>query len=159
MSCPSLFTPPDLLAAHASWGANCGPGALAAVLGVPVMGLRTYFPKPWTTPTVMQAALTAHSRRFQVHQGFPTGDLLGLAFVQFRGTWDTAPERAQYRHTHWVGQNRAGACLHVYDVNAGDAGGWLSSDAWKALVLAPLMARKQGASGLWRIRVTLEVMR
>ncbi|RKH93640.1 hypothetical protein [Corallococcus sp. AB038B] len=159
MSCPPLFTPPDLLAAHATWGANCGPGALASVLGAPVMGLRPHFPKPWTTPTVMQAALTAQSQRFHVHQGFPVGDLLGLTFVQFRGTWDTAPERAQCRHTHWVDLKRVGLALAVYDVNAGDAGAWLPSDEWKAQVLAPLMAGRQGASGLWRIRVTLDVMR
>ncbi|RKI09731.1 hypothetical protein D7Y15_23435 [Corallococcus sp. AB030] len=159
MSCSSLYTPPDLLAAHATWGANCGPGALAAVLGVPVMGLRPHFPKPWTTPTVMQAALTAKGRRFQLRQGFPAGDLLGLAFVQFRGTWDTAPERAQYRHAHWIGLQRTGPDLVVYDVNAGDAGGWVSSEEWKEFVLAPILAQKRGASGLWRIRVTLEVMR
>ncbi|NOJ92037.1 hypothetical protein HMI51_03625 [Corallococcus coralloides] len=159
MNGPPLFTPSDLLAANAAWGANCGPGALAAVLGVPVMGLRPHFPKPWTTPTVMQAALTATGRRFQLHQGFPAGDLLGLAFVQFRGTWDTAPERAQYRHTHWVGLQRTGVSVVIYDVNVGDAGGWLPSEEWKASVLASLMAGRRGASGLWRIRVTLEVMR
>ncbi|RKI22828.1 hypothetical protein D7Y27_43240 [Corallococcus sp. AB004] len=159
MNSLSLFTPPDLLASNAAWGANCGPGALAAVLGVPVMGLHPYFAKPWTTPTAMQAALTAKGRRFQLHQGFPAGDLLGLAFVQFRGTWDSLPERAQYRHTHWVGLQRIGASIVVYDVNAGDAGGWLPSEEWKASVLAPLMAGRRGASGLWRIRVTLEVMR
>lgn len=46
-----LYTPDDLYAANDAWGASCGPGALAAVLGVPVMGLKGLFPKPWTTPT------------------------------------------------------------------------------------------------------------
>lgn len=36
----TLYTPPDTEAANKEWGANCGPCALAAVLGVPVADVR-----------------------------------------------------------------------------------------------------------------------
>ncbi len=35
-----LYHPPDVEAAHAVYGANCGPCALAAVLQRPVMAMR-----------------------------------------------------------------------------------------------------------------------
>jgi len=161
--CPELYRPPDLLAENETWKANCGPSALAAVLGVPLREVRASFPsfpaKPWTTPTSMAAALVAQGVRHRVQQGMPRGSVHGVAFVQLRGTWDSAPERAQYRHTHWVGLHRTGGALSVYDCNAGAAGGWLSADAWKAQVLAELLARHRGASGKWAVRVVLEVLR
>jgi len=138
VSCPPLYTPPDVWPAHDVWQANCGPGALAAVLGVPVMQLRDAFPsfpkKPWTTPTSMQAALTARRAAFRACDGFSRTAARGLLFIQLRGPWDSAPERAQYRHTHWVGTSGVGAARQVYDVNAGDAGGWLSAEGrpWHA---------------------------
>ncbi|NTX08916.1 hypothetical protein [Myxococcus sp. CA040A] len=161
--CAELFTPPDLLEANEDWKANCGPSALAAVLGVPLRQVRAAFPsfpaKPWTTPTSMAASFAAQGVRHRVQQGMPPGDVHGVAFVQLRGTWDSAPERAQCRHTHWVGIRRTGGALAVYDCNAGAAGGWLPADAWKAQVLAGLLARHGGASGKWAVRVVLEVLR
>lgn len=158
----SLYTPPDLLAANAAWKANCGPGALAAVLGMPVMKLyplfRGRFPsKPWTTPTMMQAALSILGERVHVSSAMPAGDGPGLLFLQLRGAWDNKPDVAQYRHTHWVGFVRRARLLWVYDVNAAGAGAWLPSELWKSQVLAEIVARHPGASGLWRVRTALEL--
>ncbi|GEL74642.1 hypothetical protein [Myxococcus virescens] len=163
MTCPGLYTPQDLWDANDGWKANCGPSALAAVLGVPLAAVRrafTGFPaKPWTTPTSMAAALAAQGVQHRVIQGMPQGDVHGVAFIQLRGRWDSAPERAQYRHTHWVGLYRERGELHVYDCNAGSAGGWLPSEVWKAQVLTEIIAGHRGASGKWAVRVVLEVLR
>jgi hypothetical protein len=160
--CRELYAPPDLIEANGAWKANCGPSALAAVLGVPLRQVRAAFPsfpaKPWTTPTSMAAALAAQGLHHRVQQGMPRGDVHGVAFLQLRGTWDSAPERAQYRHTHWVGLHRDGGVLSVYDCNAGSAGGWLPAEEWKAQVLAELLERHRGASGKWAVRVVLEVL-
>ncbi|MCP3065292.1 hypothetical protein LXT21_41625 [Myxococcus sp. K38C18041901] len=160
--CRELYAPPDLLEANGAWKANCGPSALAAVLGVPLRLVRGSFPgfpaKPWTTPTSMAAALAAQGLHHRVQQGMPRGDVHGVAFLQLRGSWDSAPERAQYRHTHWVGLHRDGGALSIYDCNTGSAGGWLPSEEWKVQVLAELLERHRGASGKWAVRVVLEVL-
>lgn len=162
MPCDYLYTPQDLLEAHAAWKANCGPGALAAALGVPVQQLRDAFPsfptRPWTTPTSMQAALTARRAAFRASAGFDSSAQRALLYVQLRGRWDSAPERVQYRHTHWVATAGVDSFRRVYDVNAGDAGGWLTAEVWRNTVLRDIVARKPGASGLWRVRLTLELL-
>lgn len=164
MAIEKLFTPPDLYEANEAWGANCGPGALAALLGEPVMGLRPLFPKSWTTPTVMAAALRSKVQRYQQEVGMPLAQARGhgLAFLQVQGRWDNAPERVQYRHTHWVAFARvslkgAGPLLFIYDVNAPPAGGWLPFLLWDREVMAAICSRKAGASGLWRVRLLIEV--
>ncbi|MBZ4395152.1 hypothetical protein [Myxococcus sp. AS-1-15] len=106
----------------------------------------------------MAAALAAQGLHHRVQQGMPRGDVHGVAFLQLRGTWDSAPERAQYRHTHWVGLHRDGGVLSVYDCNAGSAGGWLPAEEWKSQVLAELLERHRGAPGKWAVRVVLEVL-
>lgn len=165
-----LYTPADVLSANAAWGASCGPGALAALLGEPVMFLRPLFPRPWTTPTVMQQALIAKlgAQAVAVHQVPEAGTLdrrirRGLLFIQLRGRWDRAPVRVQYQHTHWVAFERAGPSardLFIYDVNAGTAqvrGGWAAAYQWETETLQGICADHAGASGDWFIRTVLEV--
>lgn len=162
-----LYSPPDLLQAHEEWKATCGPGALAAVLGVPLVELKGHFlrarKKPslsYTTPTMMQQVLHALGRTAITHQGWANDVHFGLAFIQLRGTWDNAPERVQYKHSHWVGFARVGPSrlLQLYDVNAGEAGEWEPSWMWKEGTIRNICEQHEGASGLWRVRLTLEVL-
>jgi hypothetical protein len=158
----NLYTPADVLEAHRAWGATCGPAALAAVLGIPVMELQRHFQKPWTTPTVMQEAVEARKQPWATHSGpkLPGEVLRGVAFVQLHGeAWDKAAEREKYRHTHWIGIAREGVQrrLFIYDVNAGAAGGWVFAEEWKSHVLPAIAASHKGASGGWSIRLTVEL--
>ncbi len=150
----SLLAPPDLLAAHDVWGANCGPGALAAALSVPVMSLRDvfpWFPKPaHTTPTKLEQVL--HNLTLQDRTGgwsrIPVGRILGngMAMVQFTGPW-TDPAHASEpwvrrvapKFTHFVATNVWEGVPQIYDVNHGEAGGWLRAIDWERKTMAELL--------------------
>jgi hypothetical protein len=136
-----------------SWGANCGPTALAALLGREVETVREAL-QPWpgyTNPTKIKSALgeLGYDWRVATEPGF-----FGLAFVQWCGPWE-AVTRAAYRRTHWIAfRRRTVGPLCAYDCNWGEAGGWSTLDEWGS-VLAPVLLPK-GSTG-WRYRLVLEV--
>lgn len=151
----SLYVPPDADEAHAAWGANCGPAALAALVGVPVMDVRSWFPefpgKAWANPTTMKRALALAgwtcSHADPSVNTFPT---CGLAFIQWKGPW-TEPGAAvawAYRNTHWV----ASVGGLIYDVNAT---GWLTPEAWERSIVPLLLENKPKATG-WTVRLGLD---
>lgn len=139
MTAVDLYTPDDVMEAHLSWSATCGPAALAAVLQIPVCAtrplLRNY--KGWTTPTQMRSAIEAFGAR-----AVPTPDhehkiglqlpAYGVAFLQWAGGWwDGKREKLQYKFTHWVGAfARDLDDVLIYDVNAGEHGGWIPKIEW-----------------------------
>jgi hypothetical protein len=57
----SKITLDDLARANDEWGANCGPGALAAIMDLTLDEVRPHLPgfeaKRYTNPTMMFAAL------------------------------------------------------------------------------------------------------
>src|SRR5687768_1380048 len=61
VSLPLRFTLEDALRAGDTWGANCGPGALAAICGVTLDELRPllgdFEQKGYTNPQLMRATL------------------------------------------------------------------------------------------------------
>lgn len=156
MTAADLYDPPDINIAHREWKANCGPCALAALLGVPVTAVRPYFPafpeKPWCNPTGMKSALelagVQHGRP-EYPEEFPR---CGLAFLQLEGPWEApgVPVTVAYRHTHWV----AVRDRWVYDVNAGE---WQIDAAWDEDTMSAVVAHTKRATG-WRVRTGLEVM-
>lgn len=162
----ALYAPPDVDAAHDSWKANCGPAALAALLGVPVADVRRAFPsfpaKPWCSPTQMLEAIRLLGRRGVSTPGEPGRRQLsdGLAYVQFTGPW-TAPgasPRWAYRHTHWIAVDSAPAPMGgklVYDVNVDF---WIWELGWVDRVINDLAKEIPRADGGWWIRTTIEVM-
>jgi len=136
---PVRFTQDDANRAHDEWGANCGPGALAAIMGMTLDEARPrligFDAKGYTNPTMMFDALKSVSADFAVRR-FPDGrycdldwPLFGLARIQWEGPWTNpgVPMRARYRYTHWV-------------------------------VIAPhLIAQYPRASGKWHITHAIEV--
>lgn len=150
---PLLYCPPDADEARAVWRANCGPIALAALLGRPVMGVREFFPRfpkqPWTNPTHMKAALDLAGRR---HRTTTTKVPLALWFIQWDGPWlaPGVPVTVAYRHTHWIAAARG----LVYDANAGE---WITRAEWEAEVVPHLLSYRQQATG-WRVRTGIEVL-
>lgn len=144
-----LYVPPDLEEAADAWGANCGPGALAALFSRPLAQVKDLLPgwPGYTNPTHMLRALDSanwyYDDRLEDFQG------RGLAFVQWVGPWDQpGKQRWAYRYTHWIGFCQCGSGeTAVYDVNNGC--GWCWFDDW-AREIAPLLFPKR-ATG-YRIR-------
>lgn len=148
------------MAAHETWGATCGPAALAAAVGMEVLPLRRFWKTRWTTPTTMKEALTGLGVAFAVHAALASHHQRGLLFIQLRGAWDCKPVKAQYPHTHWVAFARQTDGLSIYDGNAGSRtrwGGWFPSEEWKRTILQQIVASKKGASGGWWIRTVVEI--
>jgi hypothetical protein len=166
----TLRCPVDIDEAAEVWGANCGPGALAGLLGVDLANVRLAFNAGgkwpgYANPTKMLGALSAMglAGRPRGAETPPSGD--GLIFVQFTGPWE-AVTRAAYRHTHWIayswkrlqdgyGNEEGEPLLFTYDINWGKFGAWMPLEDW-ARVLAPRLADYPRCTG-WRWRQVIEV--
>jgi hypothetical protein len=176
---PLRFAPDDATRAFDEWGCNCGPTALAAVLGLtldevrPCMG--DFEAKHYTNPSLMLASLD----RAILHQGVrrpwrsrsiadnvPKLDWpsFGLARIQWEGPWTEpgVPLRVRYRHTHWVGACAANpANVGVFDVNALSdicPHGWTGLDAWEAILVPHIIKTcVPRANGRWHITHTIEI--
>jgi hypothetical protein len=149
------FTLADAQAAADAWGANCGPGALAAVLGLSLDAVRPHLSgfdqKRYTNPKMMRSALDS----LGVAYGWQTLGWQrpaiaclpenGLARVQWAGPWTDSgvPWAAAQRHTHWIGSRRAAAkpsCLvEVFDINCICVGGWVPLAEWSQSVVPWLL--------------------
>ena len=154
-----LYVPRDVDEAGAAWGANCGPAALAALLGREVAGVRELVQpfKGYMTPTAMQAALDRAGAAWVKAKVAPgwRGNSGGraLVFIQFEGPWTRpgVPARAAYQHTHWI----ASAGPLVYDVNfVPDR--WDTWAAWERTVFRLLRAHDPRITG-WSVRTVLVV--
>lgn len=159
--------------------ASCGPASLAALLDVPLTGVRVAFPRQtpsrtWTNFAQMEAAVRQLARvDVTLTRGLAAFPRRGVVLIQFGGTWDRLPDGhpAQLRHTHWIAVVPKGAPLlggfatqnAVFDVNAvgweQTPGGWMSFARW-GNVLAPQLAADQskGGDGRWRVRAGIEVI-
>lgn len=159
------FTLDDAARAFTEWGANCGPGAIAAVLGMTLdelrPRLRDFESKRYTNPSLMYAILRDLRVTFTVRLGHVWPDY-GLVRVQWEGPWTApgVPIAARYRHTHWVGARHVGPALQVFDINAMCVGGWLGINEWSS-ALVPWLLREcePKASGKWHLTHALGVAR
>lgn len=142
------FTLEDANRASDEWGANCGPGALAAVTGRtldeirPLMG--DFERKRYTNPTLMFECLKRTAVNWWAIPSIPTH---GLIRVQWEGSWmdPGVPIGARYRRTHWIGiQNPLHSSMldqvhidaGIFDINAMSSGGWIAYRHW-ATILVP----------------------
>lgn len=165
------FTADDAYRAFDTWGANCGPGAIAAICGLTLDEVRPHMgdfeSKRYTNPTLMWSVL----RNLGVRFSYRGGDLgrenwpcYGLARIQWEGPWTKpgVPMRARYRHTHWVGaavDPERG--VGIFDINAiGNGSGWCSVADW-AGALVPIILEEcvPKADGNWHITHSVEVER
>ncbi len=93
--------------ANDKWGANCGPHALAAALGLSLAEVRdalNRFPG-FSTPTLIEEALEYFGVRYRVTRGLKTKVFCrGINRIQWEGSWlnPGVPKAAAYKHTHWV---------------------------------------------------------
>lgn len=167
---PPRFTQADAECAYDDWGANCGPGALAAILGATLDEVRPLIPefdtKHYTNPSMMAAALRASGRPWRKH--WSDDDLArwpgwGLVRIQWEGPWTQpgVPMRARYRHTHWVGSaRRRDGAIGIFDINCiANGSGWGSLEDWRSIVVPWLTGSNPRASGGWHITHAIEVER
>lgn len=163
---PVAFTQADADAAWDSWGCNCGPGAVAGVLGLTLDQVRPHLgdfeTKRYTAPTLMWAILRSLRVRFSLMQrkDWPR---YGLARIQWEGPWTRpgVPMAARYRHTHWVG-----SCWHpgrgqgVFDINCMNNGsGWAALADWEGVIVPALTAEIRRADGKWHITHAVPIER
>jgi hypothetical protein len=160
---PPKFTEADAIEAFDAWGCNCGPAALAAVMGMTLDGVRPHLrgfdEKGYTNPTMMYSALRSIGRPWR-QRTLSTWPCFGLARIQWEGPWTgpSVPIRARYRYTHWVGAARESRGIGIFDINALNNGsGWCSLADWSEK-LAPKLAilHDKRATGAWHITHSLE---
>ena len=168
MTPETKFSRDDADRAHAEWGANCGPGALAAIMGMTLDEVRAHLigfdAKRYTNPSMMNAALRSIGRPWRkIGADWPS---YGLVRVQWEGPWTNpgVPHRARYRFTHWIGA----ACgadpdnPGVFDINAmANGSGWVSRADWVAHIVPWVIEHcvDQRASGRWHLTHAIEVER
>ncbi len=156
------FTEEDADRAHAEWGANCGPGALAAIMGMTLEEvrphLRDFEQKHYTNPTMMNEALRSIGRPWKkIGAVWPR---YGLVRVQLEGPWTNpgVPMRARYRYTHWIGAQIWTNSVGIFDINCVNNGtGWCALNDWSSIVVPWLVGQYKRASGLWHITHALEI--
>lgn len=162
----ATFTLAQAEVAAATWGFNCGPGALCAILGMTPDELRPHLgdfeKKRYTNPTLMASILRGlgvrFRRRFEAAGRPCMGSVqwpeFGLVRIQWGGPWTLpgVPMRARYRHTHWIGYKSGPGVNHdlVFELNAICVGGWIPFSEWSnELVPWLLKAAVPRANGEW----------
>lgn len=166
MSAAVKFTEDDAARAYDEWGANCGPGAIAAIMGMTLDDVRPHMgdfeQKHYTNPLLMWQVLRnigAKWRLVKAARAFPD---YGLARVQWEGPWTApgVPARAAYRHTHWIAAQWSAAReeFGIFDINCMNSGGWVSLDDWKSLVVPWILEHcAPRANGRWHLTHVVEI--
>jgi len=163
-----ITTPPFTLAdadrAFEQWGSNCGPGAIAAIVGIsldairPFMAAAGFDAKRYTNPTMMNDVLRSIGRPWRkIGAIWPQ---YGLVRIQWEGPWTEpgVPMKARYRYTHWIGAAHRGGEIGVFDINCMNNGsGWCALKDWSDVIVPHLTAQYPRASGKWHITHAIEV--
>lgn len=157
------FTVEDANHAYETWGANCGPGAIAAIMGLTLQELRPHLGdferKHYTNPTMMWQILRSLGARWYLLK--PPGDwpLNGLVRVQWEGPWTApgVPMRARYKHTHWVAARTRPHGVGVFDINAMNSGGWIGLQDWSRVIVPWILKDMPRSSGGWHMTHVVEI--
>jgi hypothetical protein len=156
------FSIADSARAWNEWGANCGPGAIAAIAGMTLDELRPHMGdferKGYTNLTLMWEVLDRLGLKWRKimrpgPDGYPKH---GLARIQWEGPWTApgVPARAAYRHTHWIATiTRSAGDIGIFDINAlSNGSGWCSLQDWaRSLVPWILEECVPRANGNWHL--------
>jgi len=126
------------------WGANCGPGAIAAVLDKKIDEIRPFMgdfeKKHYTNPKLMLEILNKMGVKFWKPRA-QTWPRNGLIRIQWEGPWTDlgVPLRKRYRHTHWVASRWIGIDIFIFDINCICVGGWVHVGEWEKKVVPWLL--------------------
>jgi hypothetical protein len=151
------FSEEDAQHAYETWGANCGPNALAFALQLPLEAVRTHIPhfeeRRYTSPSMMRAALFNLKRGYLVMprpaQSLMFHEQPALVRIQWGGPWiiNGKPARWAARQTHWIATWFNEFIPMVFDVN----GGIREFNDWKEIIVPPLTASVKRCDGTWSI--------
>lgn len=150
-------------AAYEQWGCNCGPGAIAAIMGMrlddvrPLMG--DFEKKRYTNPTLMWEVLDRIGRPWRkVGREWPR---FGLARIQWEGPWSEPGQNPRwgYRQTHWVASWISEDRGHgIFDINmTGNGTGWGSREHWEQIIVPLLVEATPRANGRWHVTHGVEI--
>lgn len=150
------FTEAELLAAHETWGCNCGPAALAFAVGLtldavrPLVEREGFAGRRYMNPQMMSNAIW--NAGFAVRSWGKAWPTIGVALVriQWGGPWIIRGKATKwaYTHTHWIAAFRdAGSWLHVYDVN----GGRQALANWEMTTAPKIIRSIPRADGSWSV--------
>jgi hypothetical protein len=156
--------PTDVDEQFEAWGANCGPAALAALLGVNVARVRDAcqpFPGYTNFASMLRAIQRLGVEAAVLRKDFKLHNLPldsrrwhgRMSLIQWGGSWmkpGVHPGAALAR-THWVAVRHEGEV--VYDVNADY---WLSIPQWEQFAKV-IMAEVPRCDGTWSIRGSIIV--
>lgn len=156
--------PSDVGEQHDLWGANCGPTALAAILGISVAEVRPLIEQAQngTFKGYMHAGHLLNTlklagksvRRIDCsYRKICWPEDQGVCLLQFDGPWclPNANPRARFRYTHSVAAAANGAL--VYD---GNARVWLRREDWEGKVLQSLIDDVKRCTG-WYTSTVIDV--
>lgn len=142
------FSSDDLDSAHAEWGCNCGPAALAACLGATPSFVRSHLgdfeARRYMNAAMMSAAVTSGGFRKWDASGSPEH---GLIRVQWGGPWIVGGKPARWASmaTHWIASKLMPSGLWVFDVN----GGWQLLSEWERETAPKIINSLKRADGTW----------
>lgn len=151
---PTLsITKEETDAAHAEWGCNCGPSALAAALDLKLDQVRPHLldfeQRGYMSAAMMRGALARLGFSARPVRDGRYYD--GLALVQWSGPWlkPGVHWAERLRRTHWVAMRQHDHWQWVFDVNNDDFG-WVPLHYW-TMVTAPRIIREavKGGDGKW----------
>ena len=157
--------------AFKEWGANCGPNALASVMGMHIQDIEGIIPefgeKRYTSPAMMTAALVrlrAKVDKWRIRDVLDKNLNIDAMFspvpalvrIQWCGPWTRNMHHYKWaaRQTHWIATQKdetKNPFVHddsrfmVFDVN----GGLRTFSSWKHEVLPPLVSSIPDATGDW----------
>lgn len=165
-----FFDSKEANAAYEDWNCNCGPAALAAILGKtldevrPAVEAEGFAERHYTNPTMMEGAIRRLGGRIvkristggsQRRLDFPKH---GLARIQWTGPWTQPGSNPKwaYGKTHWIatwlmeaGVNQNWYC--IFDVN----GGLMNQADWERHIVPFILPQR--ADGGWFITHSWEV--
>jgi hypothetical protein len=159
------FTLADAIRANEEWGCNCGPGALAAIMGMTLDEVRPHIPgfdtRRYTNPSMMNGALANIGRPWR--KAGAVWPAYGLVRLQWEGPWTEpgVPMAARYRYTHWVGSWISPERGHgIFDINCMNNGtGWALRADWEREIVPAITAQYKSASGAWHVTHALSIER
>lgn len=151
-----LFIPSDIETAYEEWGANCGPCALAAIVGKKLSEvhphLAEFAKRKYMNPTHIKNALESMGIAFRsLGAHFPQN---GLAFVQWSG-FEKRPVFVQYQHTHWIAVKDG----QYFEINTPPGDNWVSPALWERVMPAFIAEHIKGATGSYFVRTGIEIQK
>ena len=151
-----LRSPLDVREAHANWGANCGPAALAAALGRDIADVVASFPnfpdRPYTNLPMMVGALNSLGLSWSKvddpgsRDGFPTN---GVVLIRWISHTHSPSQFNGIQRRHWI----AVASDFVYEINLDS---WVPRQLWETGFL-PILAKDHPQPGAWVIDAGYEL--